>query len=327
MGYDFTVLVVTYYSDREKLLETLNSIVAQKDVSFEIVIADDGSDVFYRQDICDFMAERGFTHYQIVENAENHGTVCNLLSGLEVSRGKYVKTISPGDYLYDDHTLSKLCSFMQEHDAKVLFADLVYYSYEDGRLTIYPHRDPWDDSIYLPDRPYSQKKVLKHELVYSDTICGAGTAFETELFRSQLKRLEGTVIYAEDAVIQLMALQGHRVWKYPGIMVWYEYGSGISTNSELGFGQKITQDFYNFTKWLTEHYGEEPYVRRAWKKWQILIQNDRKKYLQLRLQWWDMNLFSMRRRLFLKNYRLEGVNEDWFYAFHDLSGKARLPDA
>ena len=37
-----SVLVITYNPKKEKLMQTLNSILLQKGIKFEIVIADDG---------------------------------------------------------------------------------------------------------------------------------------------------------------------------------------------------------------------------------------------------------------------------------------------
>ena len=40
---EVTVIVVTYNQDLNKIIETLDSIVIQEEISFEIIICDDGS--------------------------------------------------------------------------------------------------------------------------------------------------------------------------------------------------------------------------------------------------------------------------------------------
>ena len=43
--YQVSVIVCTYNSKWEKLKSTLLSILSQRDISFEIIIADDGSEI------------------------------------------------------------------------------------------------------------------------------------------------------------------------------------------------------------------------------------------------------------------------------------------
>ena len=47
MSFDVSVVILTYFPDKEKLLKTLKSVLLQKNVSYEILIADEGSDNFY----------------------------------------------------------------------------------------------------------------------------------------------------------------------------------------------------------------------------------------------------------------------------------------
>ena len=54
---DFSVIVLNYHPDKDKLFATLRSILCQKDVSFEIILADDGSPDPLKPEIEAFMAE------------------------------------------------------------------------------------------------------------------------------------------------------------------------------------------------------------------------------------------------------------------------------
>ena len=59
-GIIVSVLLVTYNADWNKLKQTIESIIAQKDVSFELIIADDGSKIRWDEQIQELCKEHGF---------------------------------------------------------------------------------------------------------------------------------------------------------------------------------------------------------------------------------------------------------------------------
>ena len=316
MKYSFSVIVMTYHPIKSKLLSTLNSVVSQKNIPFEIIIADDGSPQFYQAEIIDFMEKKHFADYRILAHPQNQGTVKNLLDALEICQGKYVKVISPGDYLYCCHTLSEIHSFMEQHQAKILFSDMIYYSYEHKKLCTYPVTSPWDCSVYPMDGTYSPKKVFRHLTAYSDAICGASLFVEKNLFLEQLSRLRNTVIYAEDLTVQLLAFLGHRIWRYPAPGVWYEYGSGISTNGSLNFLPRIQKDFLNFTTWMNNTYPGNSSIRAALYIRRNLSDNRLKLIYLHRLLHWGEILFMRKKKMLAGKYTVPDHDEALFYEFH-----------
>lgn len=316
MKYDFSVIVITYHPIKHKLLSTLSSILNQTDISFEIILADDGSDCFFQPEIQKFMAEHSFQDYQILAHPTNQGTVKNLLDALRISQGRYVKVISPGDLLYDRRTLRDLYAFMDKHDAKLTFTDMVYYSWENHKLNVHNVRNPWDISVYPSNDTYSAKKVLRHMTAYSDTICGASVFADRALLLEQLSRLQDIVIYAEDLVVQLIAFLGYRIWKYSGIGVWYEYGSGISTNGSAVFSPRLRADYLNFMRWFDKTYPGNPSIKSALKIRENLSENRIRTIHIHRLLHWGELLFIMRKKRLYKSYTAPIPDEHLFHDFY-----------
>ena len=85
-----SVCVTTYKPDYAELGLTLESILRQKNCSFEIIIADDGTDNFAQEEIEDYLATWNFNAYKIVRAPKNYGTVHNTLAACLVARGKYI---------------------------------------------------------------------------------------------------------------------------------------------------------------------------------------------------------------------------------------------
>lgn len=85
-----SVCVTTYKPDYAELGLTLESILRQKNCSFEIIIADDGTDNFAQEEIEDYLAKWNFNAYKIVRAPKNYGTVHNTLAACLVARGKHI---------------------------------------------------------------------------------------------------------------------------------------------------------------------------------------------------------------------------------------------
>lgn len=308
MNYDFSVVVLSYHPDREKLLATLRSAVMQKGISFEIIVADDGSPEFFEEDIR--AALEGVADYQIVAHAENQGTVKNLLDAVQAARGRYIKPISPGDFLYDENTLKAAADFMDRHQACAVFGDMVYYAF-DGQLQLFDRKTPYDDAMYLPESKFSCRRAAKHQMVYNEYISGAAVFLERDTMLWGLQTISPAVRYAEDAMLQLFLLAGKRIYKMPRFAVWYEYGSGISTNGAMGFSTRLAQDFCRFYELLARTMPDKPHVKRTCATWRMLqkggFANMARKCLEF-----DKHIFRLRKGKLMKQFRLGTVDEESF---------------
>ena len=68
---EVSVVVVTYNSPFEKLENTLQSVIWQENVDFEIIIADDGSKSFDKERVENWFLTNGFKDYKFVLNLVN----------------------------------------------------------------------------------------------------------------------------------------------------------------------------------------------------------------------------------------------------------------
>ena len=310
MKYDFSVIVLSYHPNKEKLFATLRSVLLQRDCRFEVIVADDGSEEFYEPEIRAFFEEHHFVDYRVIAHEHNQGTVMNLLDAAEAAEGTYIKPISPGDYLYDDGTLRDLLGFMNKHDAKAVFGDMVYYS-EEPEFHIFDTKTPWDDSLYCAEE-FDRRRAMKHQMVYLDNISGASVAYTKEAFCSGLRAIAGHVRFAEDAMLQLMILQGDRIWKIHRYVVWYEYGTGISTDLQSGPSPRLKNDFYRFYTMLYEHYPEEPYVGRTFRRWKMMMEGNRCVNMVRRFTQLDKLHFVLKKHVMMKKYVCSDYDDRFF---------------
>ena len=307
MKYDFSVIVLSYHPNKEKLFATLRSVLAQRDCRFEVIVADDGSGEFYEPEIRAFFEEKSFPDYRIIGHEQNQGTVLNLLDAADAAEGDYIKPISPGDYLYDETTLRDLLAFMREHEAKAVFGDMVYYS-DEPEFHVFHTRTPWDDSLYTAEE-FDRRRAMKHQMVYLDNISGASVAYTKEAFCGGLRAIAGHVRFAEDAVLQLMILQGERIWKIPRFVVWYEYGTGISTDLQSGPSPRLKNDFYHFYTMLHERYPDEPYVARTYRRWRLMMEGSSCENMIRRFTQFDKLFFVLRKHAMMKQYVCSGYED------------------
>lgn len=234
---EISVCLLTYNSNYNKLIRTLESILCQKSIDFELIISDDGSENFDKKEICSWIDNRGFTNYKILVHKKNIGTVKNMLSALKEAVGIYVKTISPGDYLYNNTSLYRMMNFMKENNLTLCFGDAVPYDSNgllpEGYLT--PH------SI-VPYLMHDDKRMRNNYIRGLDYACGAGYMIERESFFSTLDKLSEKIVYAEDCAFVYLIASGARYDWWPHKIIYYEYGSGISTNGDSTWLSLIHED-------------------------------------------------------------------------------------
>lgn len=256
----FSVLVVTYNTDFNKLLITLKSIVLQKYRPVQIVISDDGSKENNFENVHQFFKEYGFTEYELVSHDKNQGTVKNILSGLEAVKGKYVKIISGGDALYDENTVEKIDAFMKSNNAEGCFGLLQgYHSLGNGKIKLTNFNSPFDIEVY---RKNKDKVIKKNLVLYSDNTCGAAICYEREYCKEYLERIADYVVYEEDIFQVLSAIENRRLQFLDDYIVWYEKGEGISTKKNTRFQELLRQDVDRFYDKLSEEFADNSMVKK-----------------------------------------------------------------
>lgn len=318
--YDISVVCLTFNSDYNKLLVTLNSILKQKNVSFEIIVADDGSEKDYSEQIKAFFKKNNFSDFIVVRNKSNVGTVKNFLNGVKYSSGEFIKDISPGDYLYQEDTLDTVVHFMRCNNAKCAFGGAVYYSDKEG-FCVHDIDNPSIDYIYDSDSNYDYEKTIRYQILYSDFILGAKFVFSREMLLNGLEAIKDFVVLAEDIVVQFFVVQKCRIYRIPSFIIWYEYGTGISTSGNSCFGSKIYRDNYNFRKFLTKNNSDSFVLRRAYLEYSA-DSNMWHKFLvrMIHLIDIDRRIFKMKKKKHDKNYKCTNYNTGFFESCNRLDG-------
>ncbi|MBO5478796.1 MAG: glycosyltransferase family 2 protein [Clostridia bacterium] len=237
--FDISVIVLTYNPNYKKLFNTLKSIINQKECKLEIIISDDGSTQFDKQLIVKWMQQNDFNNYLVLDNKINRGTVINVYNSMKLAKGKYVKLISPGDYLYCNSTLKDVINYMKENEYRISFGKAVYYYNNCDEITILNRRNPRDLTPYINN---NYKKVKKDYLYYQDYILGAAIICETDLFYSYILKIKDNVKYAEDCAYIMMIADGINIHFWDDYLIWYECNTGISTSGSAEWTKKIKLD-------------------------------------------------------------------------------------
>lgn len=318
MGVEISVICLTYNSDINKLLTTLNSVIQQKNCRFEIIIADDGSGDNKFEEVETFLSANDFQNYKLIPNAENKGIIKNFLSAIQLANGRYIKYISPGDYLYDENTLEYIYEFMKKYDASIAFGKAVYYSDNSGELDVFNLMAPVVTDIYdVRENHYNYDDVLKHIMLFDDVVLGAVVVAKRDIFEKYLLEISSSVVYIEDnTILPLVTLDKQRIFYMDRYILWYESDSGISTNVNRGFIEKIEQDMLNCYKYISNKYPSNNLLRLAYLKRKYLSENSRiasffvKRIIDF---YYGRILFKFKRRKIKKNYIAKDFDRQKYY--------------
>lgn len=268
--YEITVGVISYNPDREKLFKTITSIIEQKNVSIQLIVADDGSQETYYNEIEFFLKEKNYTEYRLVRNEINQGTVKNCFSAAREAKYSMIKLLSPGDYFSTDIALYQWAEYFKEQNADWSFCDAYYYfTDEKGNIQLLEcNANPQ----YV--HSYQQQKLCRYRwdyLAVGDLCLGAATLFKTDVLLKYLEIIQGKVKYAEDNVIALMMLDKLKATYYEKCILMYEYGTGISTVNSSEWQKKIREDYVQACKLMLDRLRNQG--KRGWWLRQVIAIN------------------------------------------------------
>lgn len=259
-----SVIVLTYNPDNRKLRQTLRTVAAQKDVDLEILISDDGSKEKDFSFVADYMKSLGVENYRVLEHKENQGTVGSCISAVREATGAYVFLTSPGDYLYDAYVLRDFLRFSQEHNCQLCFGNAVFYRAQ-GETPVLTKTvgTPAHPNFYSPN---SSEQTAKLSFFGGNWVIGASYFRKRELFLTCLEQILGESKYTEDSPSTAFAMAaGHRLCYFDRNVVWYEDGTGVSTDANAKWKNLLREDARRcFTK-LKSLYPKDPYVDIAYR--------------------------------------------------------------
>lgn len=253
MLYDVSVIIAQYKPDFNSLVKTIRSVIGQKKVSVQIIIADDGSEQDYFDKTEEYLKAHNFNDYKFSKCETNCGTCINFKNAVAIAEGEYIKPISPGDYLYDENTLYNWITFCKNNNVLISYGIPVYYKYIDNELIAFEKKltQPALNYLYKINNENFSGRVLDN-IVLCDCILGASYLCENRIFKKYITEISGTIRFCEDFSYRLMLLDGESIIWYDKAVIYYRYGEGISNKKDIGGNPLLRQDEIAFDKLLAE---------------------------------------------------------------------------
>ncbi|MCR5624751.1 MAG: glycosyltransferase family 2 protein [Lachnospiraceae bacterium] len=248
---EFSVIVTNFNSDFNKIKMTIDSILIQERITFEIIVCDDCSGDNHFAELDAYLEDKNVP-YKLLGAEKNTGTVKNVLKGLRVAEGRYAKLIGVGDMLYAPNTLRSVRNFMDRTEIDYCFGAMQgYRKTMDGYESV-SHYSPRDIVAY---RNQEEERIYHNIMVAEDWISGAAIFAKTDFYLKYISMLENEIIYCEDSLTAL-AMVDHNVPLYINrYLILYEVGEGISTSSNEEFRKKVKADNDKFWELFDDYCG------------------------------------------------------------------------
>lgn len=254
---EVSVVFVQYNPDLTKTLLSLYALIQQKEISFEIIIADDGSKEDFFEEISDFFHRHSFSNYQLHKNKSNVGTVKNLLGAIKLSKGEYIFNNSPGDILKDKFVLRDLYRFSIGHQSHCVFSRAIYYhNDESGYKIIVKHCDPLKPKAF---NWYLPRMVGKYSLFNRYWILGIVFFRKKAYAVKYLKAIESTSRLVEDNTSALYSvMDGEKIVFFDRIIAWYEADAPTTDRKASTSRNQISKDFSMTLQMVDEKFAKDP---------------------------------------------------------------------
>lgn len=250
-----TVVITIYNPIWEKLKRTLNSILLQEDVSYDVIITDDGSEIDCFELLRRYFNSFQNISYRLVKNENNIGTVANIYNSLQYADGRYVFITSPGDVLFDSTVLKDFVSFAEDTKSSLLFGNAINYSQTGDVFSFSTNRRPPKPIAFDGTHSLIYEKTA---FFFGNSVLGAAYFRKRETAIKYFNEILGYSRYVEDTTSTACALlNGERLRYYDRNMVWYECNTGISGARNPEWKHRLLCDFSSVYNYLKQTYGND----------------------------------------------------------------------
>ena len=107
--YPLFSVIVLCYRHFEYLKDAIDSVLIQNYPAIELIVSDDGSDAFPKEEVEHFIEDRkgkNVVHYLVRTGEQNLGTVKHLNQARTFTHGEYMVFLAGDDRLFDENVLS-----------------------------------------------------------------------------------------------------------------------------------------------------------------------------------------------------------------------------
>lgn len=240
MTPEISIILTVYNQSEESIIKSLRSVAQQKDIDYQLIVADDHSSHDPTSLIEQYCKESHIQSYQVVRHPRNVKTIGNILHTEEYVHGEFVKVFGAGDELYDEHTLREIVDFCKEHSVKIGFGNIL--KDVDGLK----FNAPKNSAHYRPTGTAANKKLLSHQLNTADWIPGGAQFFKREVLFELMNELyyNYSLRYCEDFA-GTIGLTEYEIFHLDRFILIYEIGTGITGTSSITSRRRMYDDHLN----------------------------------------------------------------------------------
>lgn len=198
-------IITVNLNNREGLLKTIDSVVAQTFSDFEWIVIDGGSTDGSRE-----LIEEYASHFSYWVSESDKGIYNAMNKGVVEAKGEYLLFLNSGDWLFSDSTLDEV-SILLEGD--VVYGDANHW--EHGKFKCSQHPG-----------------TMSLRLLYTSFICHQSTFFKRSLFDVNRYNEELKIVSDWELCIKLLFKKS--TFKYIPVTVCnFEGGGKSSMDSDL----------------------------------------------------------------------------------------------
>ncbi|CDM68817.1 Hypothetical protein CM240_1659 [Clostridium bornimense] len=229
MNKRISIIVLTY-NNFKYYKECIDSILCQTYSDIEIVISDDGSLDFPRNEIYNYIysnISKNIKKITININEHNLGIVKNYNKAIRLSEGDYIFYLAIDDVLYDKNVIKDVVNYFEET------GELIFTGYKDvynSDLNEYIKTLPRDNEVEILKK--KDARVLYESLCKGSFISGSNTPFSKNLI-DKYGYLDESYCYLEDYPRYLsLTKRGCNIGFYDRKLIKYRSG-GVTTSGKI----------------------------------------------------------------------------------------------
>ncbi len=221
-----TSIIMPVYKTAHRVISSIESVLAQTDQDFELLVINDGSPDDSAQVINRFLEENPDPRVRFFNRTENRGVSATRNQGLDEARGEWIAFLDSDDK-YRPQFLEKLHGYAQRHSAQIVTSVLSIVK-PDGSVT---------------DRPVSTLEEMSGDDAALRLLKGQGVTpyVADKLVRADLfegVRFPSDIHRGEDALTTLaLCLKAEKLVSAPEVQ--YEY---LMDTGGLTWGQVTSVD-------------------------------------------------------------------------------------